>query len=213
MTVPLRLAPLSSSALLLSTALIFSATLTACGSARLEPASPDQKVAGRPNAAAADLESGVRVQVEAGAWMADDRVKDEVTAMKVTVINLGKQAANVDYFSFRLTSDEGKQFRALAPKEVPIRGATRSIGLPADTIVTRSSDSAVNAPNREISEKEQIRKRLEEQALRSGPLPIGERSVGYIFFERVPAAVKEVTFEGALKDDSVQLKFKPRQYR
>src|SRR5690606_22527204 len=141
-------------------------------------------------------------------------------AMKVTVINRGADPVNVDYNAFRLTSDSGKMFSPVAPDDIPIRGANRSIGLPADTIVTRTSDSAINAPNRTTSEKDQIRQRLRDQALRSGEVPAGERTVGYVFFERVPANVKAITFRGTLQDAKsgnptkpAELKFQPREYQ
>lgn len=192
----------------------------ACAPARLEPASPEQKVANKPNAAATELSNGVRLQVEAGSWMADERVKYEVTAMKVTVINRGTEAIQVEYGAFSLTSNAGKNFRPVDPGEIPIRGANRSIGLPADTIVTRTSDSAVNAPNRDETEKDEIRRRLHEQALKSGSIAAGERAVGYVFFERVPASVESITFHGSVQDaktgsksNTAQLEFRPRQYR
>jgi hypothetical protein len=152
--------------------------------------------------------------------MADERVKYEVTAMKVTLINRGTEPVNIDYNAFSLQSEVGKRFRPLSPDDIPIRGGVRSIGLPADTIVTRTSDSAVNAPNRGESEKEQIRERLRNQALKSGSVPAGERTVGYIFFERVPATVQTITFQGSLQDAKTgdatkvaELKFRPQQYR
>lgn len=191
-----------------------------CASAKLEPASASQRVPNKPNAAATDVKEGVRLQVEANAWMADDRVKNEVTAMKVTLINRSESPVSVEYGSFSLVSDSGKKYLPVKPEDIPIRGATRSIGLPADTIITRSSDSAVNAPDREISEKDQIRIRLEDQALKSAEVPAGERVVGFIYFERVSASDDTVTFQGTVQDpksgtpsDVAQLKFQPRQYQ
>lgn len=215
-----RVPSLSLDRLLVVPAALLAALALACAPARLEPASPEQKVANKPNAAATEVAAGVRLQVEAGSWMADERVKHEVTAMKVTLINRGTEPVNIDYNAFTLQSDVGKSFRPVNPDDIPIRGGTRSIGLPADTIVTRTSDSAVNAPNRGESEKEEIRQRLRDQALKSGPVLAGERTVGYIFFERVPASVEAITFRGALQDaktgDSTpvaELKFRPRQFR
>jgi hypothetical protein len=200
--------------------LVLTTLMLACAPARLEPASPDQKVANKPNAAATEITSGVRLQVEAGAWMADERVKYQVTAMKVTLINRGSEPVNVDYNAFLLLSDGGKSFRPVSPDDIPIRGAARSIGLPADTIVTRTSDSAVNAPNRTSSEKDQIRERLKNQALKSGSVAAGERAVGYVFFERVPSNVQSITFRGSVQDAKTgdasrpaELEFRPRQYR
>jgi hypothetical protein len=194
--------------------------LSGCASAKLEPASPSQRVPNKPNAAAADAKKDVRLQVEANAWMADDRVKDEVTAMKVTVINRSSSAVSVDYHSFRLVNESGKEYLPVKPDDIPVRGATRSIGLPADTIITRSSDSAVNAPDRELSEKDKIRIRLSDQALKSGEVPPGERAVGYVYFERVTVKDETITFQGTVQDPKastpssvVQLKFKPRQYQ
>lgn len=200
--------------------LVLTSLALACAPARLEPASPDQKVANKPNAAAMEIAKGVKLQVEAGAWMADERVKYQVTAMKVTLINRGMEPINVDYNAFLLLSDSGKSFRPVAPDDIPVRGASRSIGLPADTIVTRTSDSAVNAPNRTESEKDQIRQRLRDQALKSGPVAAGERAVGYVFFERVPSTVTSITFRGSVQDAKsgnptkpAELEFRPRQYR
>jgi len=205
---------------LLGAALCVSLTALGCASARLEPAEADQKVANKPKAAATDIAEGVQLQVEADSWMADERVKYQVTAMKVTLINRGTEAVSVDYNAFSLVSDAGKSFRPVAPDDIPIRGAARSIGLPADTIVTRTSDSAVNAPNRTDSEKQEIRERLREQALKSGEVPAGERAVGYVFFERVPAAVQSITFQGVVQNPKTGtpagkagLKFRPRPYQ
>lgn len=205
---------------LLLSSVLLSAGAFGCAPARLEPASPEQKVANKPNAAAMEVAAGVKLQVEAGSWMADERVKYEVTAMKVTLINRGTEPVNIEYGAFSLQSDVGKSFRPVSPDDIPIRGGARSIGLPADTIVTRTSDSAVNAPNRGESEKEQIRERLRNQALKSGSVPAGERTVGYIFFERVPASVETITFRGTLQDAKTgnatkvaELKFRPRPYR
>ena len=194
--------------------------LAGCASAKLEPASAAQKVPNKPNAAAVDVKDGVRLQVEANSWMADDRVKNEVTAMKVTVINRSNSPVSVEYGSFNLVSESGKKFLPVKPEDIPIRGAARGIGLPADTIVTRSSDSAVNAPDREMSEKDQIRIRLQDQALKSGEVPAGERVVGYVYFDRVTATDRTITFQGTVQDaksgspsDVAQLKFQPRQYQ
>lgn len=208
--------PLLVGALLLPNAFL----LGGCASAKLEPASADQKVANKPNAAATEVKKNVRLQVEANSWMADDRVKNEVTAMKVTLINRSNSAVNIDYNAFTLVSTDGDVYRPVKPDDIPIRGAARSIGLPADTIITRSSDSSVNAPDREISEKDQIRIRITDQALKSGSVPAGERTVGYIYFERVPASAKGVTFKGTVQDtetgasaQQAELKFQPRHYQ
>jgi hypothetical protein len=205
---------------LFGAALCGALTALSCASARLEPAHADQKVANKPKAAAADVADGVKLQVEADSWMADERVKYQVTAMKVTLINLGTEPVSVDYNAFSLVSEAGKSFRPVAPDDIPIRGAARSIGLPADTIVTRTSDSAVNAPNRTDSEKQEIRERLREQSLKSGEVAAGERAVGYVFFERVPASVQSITFQGVVHDSKTgsalgkaELKFRPRQYQ
>ena len=204
----------------IAVAILSSTALGACAAARLEPADPQQKVANKPHAAITELGKGLSLQVEAGSWMADERVKDHVTAMKVTVINRSAKAVQLSYGAFTLESNDGKIYRALAPKDVPIRGATRSIGLPADAIVTRSSDSTVNAPDRELSEKDSIRNRLEEQAIKSGDIPAGERVVGYVFFERVPATVTTITFHGTVQDAKTGAKskdgvliFRPREFR
>jgi len=192
----------------------------ACASARLEPASADQKVPNKPNAARMEIANGVRLQVEANAWMADERVKNEVTTMKVTLINRGSDGVKLDYNGFTLESDSGEVYKPVDPKSITIRGSARSIGLPADTIITRSSDSAVNTPDRETSEKDALRKRLEDQALTTGEVPSGERTVGYIYFERVPASVKLVTFRGNAKlsksgksTEDARLEFRPRQFQ
>lgn len=169
-----------------------------CMPARLEPADASQKVPGKPKAAATATETGVLIQAEADSWNADEKIRDEVTAMKVTLVNKGKETVSVDYKAFELRSDDGQVFRPVSPDDIQIRGATRSIGLPADTIITRSSDSAINAPNRTESEKMQIRQRLREQALDSGPLVSGQRSVGFVYFERVPATKDRITFHGRI---------------
>jgi hypothetical protein len=143
-------------------------------------------------------ESGIGFQAEASAFAADDRVRDEVTALKITVVNKGEKPVNVDYALFELIADDGGVYKPLEPKSINIRGATRSIGLPADTIITRTSDSAVNAPNRSESEKTQIRQQLAEQALTSGPLNPGERTIGYVYFERVPANRWTVTLKASV---------------
>ena len=172
--------------------------LSACATARLTPADEAQRVPNKPRAAAAETKAGVLVQAEADAWNADDRVRDEVTTMKVTVINRGKTPVDVDYNAFLLRSADGSEYRPVAGKDITIRGAARSIGLPADTIITRSSDTAINAPGREQSEKEQLHARLEEESLRSGAIAPGERAIGYIYFERVPNTKKSVTFLGRI---------------
>ncbi len=199
---------------------LLSASFMGCATARLEPSDPGQKVANKPKAAAVELGSGLKMQVEADTWVADDRVKNEVTAMKVTIVNRGQEAVSVNYNAFRLVSDTGSTYMPVAPEDISIRGATRSIGLPADTIITRSSDSTVNAPDREENDKTAIRKRLKSQALRSGELPAGERSVGYVFFERVPTTVQEISFRGTVQDvktgksfQEAQLSFRPRENR
>ena len=173
-------------------ALIFSA----CATARLTPADEAQRVPNKPKAAAAETKAGVLIQAEADAWNADDRVRDEVTTMKVTIINRGKEPVDVDYNAFLLRSSDGSEFKPVSGKDITIRGAARSIGLPADTIITRSSDSAINAPGREQSEKEQLHARLEEESLRSGVILPGDRAIGYIYFERVPNTKKSILFLG-----------------
>jgi len=170
--------------------------LLGCQSARLEPADDAQKVPNKPKAAAVATEAGVLIQAEADSWVTDDRVRDEVTAMKVTLVNKGGGAVSVDYNAFSLVAEDGTVFKPVAPENIEIRGATRSIGLPADTIITRTSDSSVNAPNRTESEKTQIRDRLVEQALDSGELGVGQRSIGFVYFERVPASKTRIIFKG-----------------
>jgi hypothetical protein len=174
-----------------------------CATARLEPADDTQKVANKPKAASVTTTDGMLFQAEADSWVADERVRDEVTAMKVTLANHGEAAVNVDYNAFQLVADDGSLYRPVAPENIEIRGASRSIGLPADTIITRTSDSSVNAPNRTESEKSQIRQRLIEQALGSGPLEPGQRVVGFVYFERVPANKTHIVLKSkVLKPES-----------
>lgn len=168
-------------------------SLAACTGARLQPADEAQKVPNKPNAAAAETKLGVVFQAEASAFSADERVRDEVTALKITVVNKGEALVNVEYAAFELVADDGSKYLPVDPKTINIRGATRTIGLPADTIITRTSDSAVNAPNRSETEKQQVRGQLAEQALASGPLSPGDRTVGYVYFERVPSNKTKIT--------------------
>ena len=202
-----------------SLALALALGLSGCQTARLEPADSAQKVPNRPKAAAQDTEVGIRIQAEADVWVADERVRDEVTAMKVTLTNHGKGPVTVEYNAFSLVGDDGTVFEAVAPSDINIRGATRSIGLAPDSIITRSSDSSVNAPQRTESEKEQIRKRIEEQALEEGELPSGDRRIGYVYFRRVPANQTNVTFHGRVLDPktgkevaSAELPFRAREH-
>ena len=168
-----------------------------CASAHLEPADSSQKVPNKPKAASV-TEGSVLFQAEADSWVADERVRDEVTAMKLTLANHGETPVNVDYNAFELVADDGTLYRPVPPESIEIRGASRSIGLPADTIITRSSDSSVNAPNRTESEKTQIRQRLVEQALDTGVLAPGQRSVGFVYFQRVPASEAHLVLKGRL---------------
>lgn len=177
----------------LGPALLGFASLVACTGARLHPANEAQKVPNKPNAAATNTDIGVVFQAEASAFAADERVRDEVTALKLTIINKGQGPVNVDYAAFELVAEDGAKYLPLDPKTINIRGATRTIGLPADTIITRTSDSAVNAPNRSETEKQQIRSQLADQALASGPLAPGDRTIGYVYFERVPSNKTKIT--------------------
>lgn len=170
-----------------------------CASAKLAPADANQKVPNRPKAAQTES-AGIRLQAEADVWVADERVKDEVTAMKVTVTNRSPEAVRLDYFAFSLVAKDGEVFEAVAPEAIKIRGANRSIGLSPDTIITRSSDSSVNAPQRTESEKDQIRTRLIEQALLSGEVASGDRRIGFVYFRRVPSTKSEVALEGRVLD-------------
>lgn len=192
--------------------------LAGCASARLEPADSSQKVPNKPKAAAVATKTGIVVQAEADTWVGDERVRDEVTAMKVTLVNKGSQVVTVDYNAFELVAADGHVYRPVAPETIEIRGGTRSIGLPADTIITRTSDSSVNAPGRTESEKQQIRQRLIDQALDSGPLQAGQRTIGYVFFERVPASQDRITFKGKVMEgetgnvaDEVAMPFQVRK--
>ncbi|HSC89420.1 MAG TPA: hypothetical protein VLC09_19190 [Polyangiaceae bacterium] len=180
----------------LVSALLAAGLALGCASARLEPADATQKVPNKPKAASITTDIGVMFQAEADSWVADERVRDEVTAMKITLANHGEKPVNVDYNAFELVADDGSSFRPVPPESIEIRGATRSIGLPADTIITRSSDSSVNAPNRTESEKQQIRQRLVEQALDTAPLAPGQRVVGFVYFQRVPASKTQITLKG-----------------
>ena len=167
-----------------------------CATARLAPSNDAQKVPNRPKAAAEETKEGVLIQAEADVWSASERVQEEVTAMKVTIVNRGSSNIKVDYNAFELKSGDGTEYKPVDPDDISIRGASRSIGLPADTIITRSSDSSINSPSRDISEKEQIRMQLKDEALQPVVLPPGERTIGYIYFERVPTTKRSVTFMG-----------------
>jgi hypothetical protein len=175
--------------------------VSACASARLEPAPGAARVPHKPRAGAVERE-GVQLIAEADAWNAPDNVRDEVTTLKVTVVNRGAQAVAVDYTRFSLVSPDGDVFLPVAPADITIRGGSRSIGLPADAIVTRADSSTGLGPNslyRSAAEKEEIRQQLIEQSLDSGELAPGERMTGYVYFQRVPASKEQITLRSVLR--------------
>lgn len=176
--------------------------LAGCASARLEPAPGAARVPNKPRAAAVE-QQGVQLIAEAEAWHAPDNVRDEVTTLKVTVVNRGSSTLAVDYDRFSLVSEDGDVFLPVDPKDITIRGGSRSIGLPADAIVTRADSSTGLGPNslyRSASEKEEIRQQLVDQSLDSGELAPGERTTGYVYFQRVPGTKQQITLRSVLRD-------------
>lgn len=178
--------------------------VSGCASARLEPAPGAGRVPHKPRAGAVERQ-GVQLIAEADAWNAPDNVRDEVTTLKVTVVNRGNHPVAIDYSRFSLVSDDGDVFLPVAPGDITIRGGSRSIGLPADAIVTRADSSTglgPNSPYRSAAEKDEIRQQLIEQSLDSGELAPGERTTGYVHFQRVPASKQQITLRSVLETGS-----------
>lgn len=172
---------------------------TGCASARLEPAEGAQRVPAKPRAATVKVQ-GIQVIAEAESWHPPEKMRDEVTALKVTIVNHGKEALRIKYDAFSLVADDGEAFHTVKPEDITIHGASRSIGLPADAIVSRSGDgSTLSSPHRSQQEKDEIRKTLVDQSLASGDLKPGERTSGFVYFQLVPGNKDQISLKGALE--------------
>ena len=172
---------------------------TGCAAARLEPAESAQRVPAKPRAATVKVQ-GIQVIAEAGSWSAPENVRDEVTALKITIVNHGSEPLRVKYDGFSLVADDGEAFTTVRPEEIEIRSGSRSIGLPADAMVSRSGDgSTMNSPYRSQQEKEEIRKTIVEQSLANGELKPGERTTGYVYFQLVPGSKDLINLRSALE--------------
>jgi hypothetical protein len=173
---------------------------TGCASARLEPADGAERVPAKPRAATMRSQ-GVQVIAETESWSAPSNVRDEVTALKVTIVNHGTEPLRVKYDGFSLVSDDGEAFKTVRPEDITIRGGSRSIGLPADAVITRSSDgsSGLNSPYRSEQEKAEIRQTLIDQSLANGELKPGERTTGFVYFQLVPGSKDLINLKGDLE--------------
>ncbi len=157
--------------------------LSCAGTTRLEPSTHAETVQGRPGAARASV-AGIELVAEAGAWNGDAALLGDVTVLKVSVDNRSAEPVLIAYERFSLVSDDGRAFQALDPSSLSreSRGQvsrTRSIGLPPDAHAC-NHHGAVARPRAPDASTD-----IENSSLQTTVLGPGERTSGFIFFERV----------------------------
>jgi hypothetical protein len=183
--------------------LALAAALAGCAP-HLRPA-PGAVVLPGPGQAAIAEEAGVRIVVSADAWRADpETLQQVVTPMLVRIENNGTSAVQVRSEDFALVADDGRRFAAVPPFNV--RGVVSSTGPPVYApygpfygyphlgVQPFYYDAYwpywyrwVTLPTGDMV----------QMALREGVLQPGDRSTGFLYFERVDEA-RHVTFQARL---------------
>ena len=197
--------------------------LAACASRQLVPAPGAQLMPGRNDTAAAQSD-GVRTTVQSQAWSGSPTtLPQQITPLKVTVVNEGTRPVRINYDDFTLTGSSGFTYSALPPYE--ITGSAREPvsvprfaysgfyvapfyrryypGVPVWASPWRYNryyysrvwaEWPVQLPTRDMRDK----------AIPAGVLQPGGRVSGFLYFPKLPRETTSVTFKQSVIDSGTQ---------
>jgi hypothetical protein len=200
--------------------------LADCATRQLVPAPEAQLVPGKHDTAVAETD-GVRVTVQSQAWSGSPAsLPQQITPLKVTVVNQSSRPVRINYDDFTLTGSTGFTYSALPPYEI-----TGTVREPVPVRAPRFSYSGfLVAPfyrpfypgvpvwaaspwrydpyfyNRTWAEWpiELPTRDMREKAIPAGVLQPGGRVSGFLYFPKLPAETTAVTFKQSLVDSSTQ---------
>jgi hypothetical protein len=203
---------------------VIALSLTGCASRQLVPAPEARLMPGRHDTAVAEA-GGVRTTVQSQAWSGSPAsLPQQITPLKVTVVNDSSRPVRINYDDFTLTGSSGFTYSALPPYE--ITGSVRERvmvphfaysgffvapyyrpfypGVPVWAASPWRYDRyyynrtwaewPVQLPTRDMREK----------AIPAGVLQPGGRVSGFLYFPRLPGETTTVTFKQSLVDSNSQ---------
>ncbi|MGH7105212.1 MAG: hypothetical protein ACREFT_01745 [Acetobacteraceae bacterium] len=197
--------------------------LAGCASRQLVPAPEAQLMPGRSDTAVAQSE-GVRTTVQSQAWSGSPTtLPQQITPLKVTVVNEGTRPVRINYDDFTLTGSSGFTYGALPPYQ--ITGSAREPvsvprfahsgfyvapfygryypGVPVWASGWRYNryyysrvwtEWPVQLPTRDMRDK----------AIPAGVLQPGGRVSGFLYFPKLPRETTSVTFKQSVIDSGTQ---------
>lgn len=204
--------------------IVMAVCMAGCASRQLVPGPEAQLMPGRHDTAIAES-AGVRTTVQSQAWSGSPaRLRQQITPLKVTVVNNGSRPVRINYDDFTLTGSSGFTYSALPPYKItgsirePVMAPRFSYsrfyvapfyrpfypGVPVwgasawrynpDYYNRAWTEWPVQLPTRD----------MREQAIPAGVLQPGGRVSGFLYFPELPGETTTVTFKQSLVDSSTQ---------